>query len=264
MTRRGWDLGRGQPGPVLFARYAYPPNALGYCGPADARELLERAGDPAPDLAGLTALARQFDGAWPYLCLIAAANRLADPLARRVVEAYWVGNDLLDRVPGRLLAAHVADRFTPLAGRGGGDIAALAAGGGRAHHNFHVFCVYPWVGMLRAGRVAQPLRVLQSCRIRWGTVLSVHNGHAEVSSPPLLWTGRELALGAPGVEHVTLDATGRRAGTVDVGDTVSLHWDWVCDVLDAPRLATLRRYTLGQLTVANRTLRRPTADRVLG
>ena len=264
MTRRGWDLGRGQPGPVLFARYAYPPNALGYCGPADARELLERAGDPAPDLAGLTALARQFDGAWPYLCLIAGANHLADPLARRVVEAYWIGNDLLDRVPGRLLAAHVADRFTPLAGRGGGDLAALAAAGGRAHHNFHVFCVYPWVGMLRAGRVAQPLRVLQSCRIRWGTVLSVHNGQAEVSSPPLLWTGRDLALGPPEVEHVTLDVTGRRAGTVEVGDTVSLHWDWVCDVLDARRLATLRRYTLGQLTVANRTLRRPTADRVLG
>jgi hypothetical protein len=261
---RGWDHGWGQPGPVLFARYAYPPNALGYCGPADADELLERAGSADPDLPGLSALARQFDGAWPYLCLIAAANRLPDPLTRRVVEAYWIGNDLLERVPGRLLAAHVADRFTPLAGRGGGDIAALAAGGGRAHHNFHVFCVYPWVGMLRAGRVGEPMRVLQSCRIRWGTVLSVHSGIVEVSSPPLRWTGRALTLDAPEVEHVTLDATGRRAGTVNAGDTVSMHWDWVCDVLDAPRLAALRRYTLRQLEVANRTLRRPAADLVLG
>jgi hypothetical protein len=246
-------------GPVLFARYAYPPNALGYCGPADARELLERSQAPAPDLPGLAALARQFEGAWPYLCLIAAANRLPDPLADRVVEAYWVGNGLLEHVPDRLLAAHVADRFTPLTARGGEQVAALAAGGGRAHHNFHVFCVYPWVGMLRAGRVGEPMRVLQSCRIRWGTVLSVHNGLAEVSSSPLRWTGRELVLGPAGIEAVTVGA-----GTVNVGDTVSMHWDWVCDVLDARRLAALRRYTRRQLEVANHTLRRPAADRVLG
>ena len=29
------------PGPLLFARYAYPPNERGYCGPADSRALLE-------------------------------------------------------------------------------------------------------------------------------------------------------------------------------------------------------------------------------
>ena len=30
-------------GPVVFARYAYPPNALGYCGPADSGALLKEA-----------------------------------------------------------------------------------------------------------------------------------------------------------------------------------------------------------------------------
>ena len=33
----------------------------------------------------------------PYLRLIAAANGIADPLDRRVVEAYWLGNGLLER-----------------------------------------------------------------------------------------------------------------------------------------------------------------------
>ena len=51
---------------------------------------------------------------------------------------------------------------------------------------------------------------------------------------------------------------------VRAGDVVSLHWDWVCDVLDAGQAATLRRYTVGQLRVANRALRRPVADLVLG
>ena len=29
------------PGPLLFARYAYPPNALGLCGAEESRTLLE-------------------------------------------------------------------------------------------------------------------------------------------------------------------------------------------------------------------------------
>jgi len=53
---------------------------------------------------GLVAIAQRFLGAWPYLSLIAAANA-RDPLDADVVEAYWVGNRLLDNVPGSLLAA---------------------------------------------------------------------------------------------------------------------------------------------------------------
>ena len=60
------------PGPLLFARYAYPPNALGYCGPQDHRALLEYAAAGVVD-RGLRELAQGFDGAWPYLRLIAEA-----------------------------------------------------------------------------------------------------------------------------------------------------------------------------------------------
>ena len=244
-------------GPVLFARYAYPPNALGYCGPADSGALLEYAAGPVSD-AGLAALARQFSGAWPYLSLIAAANRRADPLAAAVVEAYWLGSPLLERIPPRLLATHVVDRFADRIAGPGADLAQLALSGGRAHHNFHVFSVYPWVGLLRAGHVEQPMRVLDSCRIRPGRVLAVHNGLVTVGSRPLCWTGRELALGPVRVQSV------RSAVPVRAGDLVSLHWDWICDVLDRGRTATLERYTRSQLRVANRTLRRPVADLVLG
>ena len=86
------------PGPLLFARYAYPPNELGYCGPTDPGALLESASDGF-DLAELAHLATGFAGAWPYLELIAGCNGIADPLDARVVEAYWVGNPLLEKVP---------------------------------------------------------------------------------------------------------------------------------------------------------------------
>jgi hypothetical protein len=35
---------------------------------------------------------------------------------------------------------------------------------------------------------------------------------------------------------------------------VALHWDWVCEVLDPPRLDWLRYYTRTQLAVVNAAL----------
>jgi hypothetical protein len=81
-----------------------------------------------------------------------------------------------------------------------------------------------------------------------------------VSGAPLLWTGRELTLGPPRPQPARLGS----GLPVRVGDTVALHWDWICDVLDAGQEAALRHYTRSQLDVANRALRRPVADLVLG
>lgn len=243
-----------EPGPLLFARYAYPPYALGYCGPDDSRGLLEYAAAGACD-GGLVSLARGFAGAWPYLSLIAAATGRADPLAAEVVEAYWIGSPLLERVPGALLAAHLEDRFRrELGGGRSGDLGDLAVAGGRPHHNFHVFAVYPWVGMMRAGFTEEPLRVLDACRIRWGRVESVHDGQAVLSSRPLRWDGQSLSLGPWRPETATVRAEGYAlAGSLEPGDWVAAHWDWVCDVLSPRRLASLMRYTASQLRLVNAT-----------
>jgi hypothetical protein len=251
------------PGPLLFARYAYPPNALGYCGPDDAQALIGHttANDAGPDLA---ALARQFAGAWPYLQLIAASAGRADPLDPAVVEAYWLGNRLLSTVDPAAFAAHLVDRFEARAGRGLVDLTTLARLGAVAHHNFHVFGVYPWVGMLRAGPTSEPLRVLDACRIRWGLVRAVAAGIVEVSSQPLVWNGVSLRLGPSRTEHV-LCATdqGRLAPTVRPGDIVSMHWDWVCDVLTPAQAGRLRAVTAHTLRMTNDALARPIAAAVL-
>jgi hypothetical protein len=250
-------------GPLLFARYAYPPNALGYCGPDDARALIGHttAGESGPDLA---ALARQFAGAWPYLQLIAASTGRADPLAPEVVEAYWLGNRLLRMVDPAVFAAHLTDRFEARAGRGLVDLTSLARLGAVAHHNFHVFAVYPWVGMLRAGPTGEPMRVLEACRIRWGRVLAVAAGIVEVSSRPLAWDGTALHLGPARTEHVLCATTeGNLAPTVQPGDVVSMHWDWVCDVLTPAQAGSLRSVTTHTLRLTNEALAHPVAAVVL-
>ncbi|HEU5023479.1 MAG TPA: DUF6390 family protein [Spirillospora sp.] len=244
-------------GPVLFARFAYPPNALGYCGPADSEAVRGYAGTGTVD-AGLVDLAERFTGAWPYLQLIAAASRITDPLDARVVHAYWVGGPLLERVGARLMRAHLEERFRRRIGGHWADLTSAEMTGARAHHNFHVFAVYPWVGLLRAEFAEEPLRVLDRCRIRWGRVEAAGPETMRVRSRPLVWDGLGLALGAPRVEEV-LPGPGVE---VAEGDVVALHWDWICHRLDASGLAMLRHYTMSQMALVNAAPRpAPVLDR---
>jgi len=223
-------------GPLLFIRYAFPPNERGLCGPADTAALssLAESGTSGPELATLL---RGFDGAWPYLELIAAANAIADPLDERVVAAYWIGNGLLDSVRMADFGGCLDERFRARAGRGWTSLAATIPAGAVPHHSFHVFCAYPWVGLLREGRTEPSLHVLDSCRISWGRVLTADP--LVVLRRPLTWDGRALALGPPAPCAATPGfVTGLRPG-----DQVSLHWDRVCDRLTVPQARALRHYT---------------------
>jgi hypothetical protein len=251
-------------GPVRFCRYAYAPNALGYCGPDDNGALLEYGAREVVD-GGLVQLARAFEGAWPYLSLIAQANGIADPLDGRVVAAYWVGNSLLDNVSPQLLRRFLETTFRPRMGsRHWSSMSNEPLQAGSAHHNHHVFVVYPWVGMLRLGRSIEPLRVLERCRIRWGEVVDVTSDRALVRSRPLVFDGTRLRLGPPRVEDA-LVAEGGIGFVADPkpGDRVSLHWDWVCERLSAGELGVLRRASASALMEANRILRGSPAGSVL-
>jgi hypothetical protein len=240
-------------GPLLFARYAYPPNALGYCGADETRLLLEYGAAGASD-GGLAELARTFEGAWPYLTLIAAANEIGDPLDPRVVEAYWVGNGLLDRVRPDELARHVEDRFRGRIGRTWERVLDSVAAGAVPHHTFHVFAVYPWLGLLRTGLVDEPLHVLDQCRTTPALVESADGGVARVLARPLDWDGSALTLGAWAPREVRWRDDGHAlVGDLRPGDWVSLHWDFVCDRLGHVAAARLERVTRRVLASVNAT-----------
>jgi hypothetical protein len=226
-------------GPVRFARFAFPPNRLGYCGPADGDLAHYTAGHEDP---GLRELARGFDGAYPYLHLIAGAAGRDDPLDAHVVEAYWIGNGLLDDVALHDFGNSIDDRFRIRAGTSWhrlGDAIPI----GVPHHSFHVMHVMPWAGLMRDGVVEEPLRVVDRCRISWATVLDAGtaDGGVPIRRVPLEWSGSRLIEGDPVVESVSSPFP------VAAGDVVAVHWDWICERLDPAQAGWLQRVTRRQL-----------------
>lgn len=210
-------------GALLFARYAYPPNELGYCSPQGALAMLHKDA-----IDEIERRARQFEGACCYLEFIARSAAITDPLDARVVEAYWVGNDLLSHCEPEALVRWLTPRFRGQPGgtwRQAGDRA-------HAHHSFQVFEVYPWARLLASSGNPVALSVLEQCRIRVGVVRSVDGETATVQSSPLVWSGSQLERGSPRQEVVRWSTDGKSLlDGVSPGDRVALHWDWVCDVI---------------------------------
>jgi hypothetical protein len=237
-------------GALRFLSYAYPPNALGYCGPDDHGALADyrRAGVVDPGLVGLI---QEFEGAWPYLDLIGSHVGF-DPLDGRVVNAYWIGGDLLSRIPTSTIAVSLRDRFQGRAGSSWEEIGEALGAGAKPHHAFHVFGVYPWVGLMRSGMIGEPLRVLQSCRIRWGQVVGGSGDSVTVLSRPLEFDGERLYLGIPRQEEARWSG-----GELAEGEMVTLHWDWVCEPVSRAEVATLAAETAKSIAMANRSIAKP-------
>jgi hypothetical protein len=239
-------------GAALFARFAFPPNSLGYCGPADSglmRELVP-AGDELTEEWRRVITA--FDGAWPYLELIGTSLD-RDPLESEVVEAYWLGTPLLEKIDLLTLGNSMEDRFRARAGLDWEKVSDALNSGGRPSHAFHVFCIYPWVGLLRSGVVTQSLQVLDRCRVRWGTVVGRAGERLLVESQPLTWDGRSLALAPDQVESALPPVDD---DPIVPGDLVALHWDYVCQRLTPGQHRNLMRDHSRHLSMVNDAGRR--------
>jgi hypothetical protein len=241
-------------GALTFGRYAFPPNQLGYCGPDDSTALFQYVADRTPD-QGLIELERRFEGAYPYLCLIANSNGIADPFDERVVDAYWIGNSLLDGVEAKALHDSMSERFG--ARMSGSDFKWLMTkiGAARPHHNFHVFDIYVRTGLMRDDTAHVAVSAMDSCRISWGLVIGVEGAELLVERPELVYANGRLALTEPRAKRVARQRDGH--GFIDdvkVGDTVSVHWNWACDTLTPRELTRLRSASDRCLALANQTI----------
>jgi hypothetical protein len=254
----------------LFARYAFAPNRLGYCGPSDHAALAGYLAEGTDD-GGLLGLATRFEGAYPYLQLIARTNAIADPFDRRVVEAYWVGNTLLARVGASSLYESLKDRFrSRMSGPSFTSLVSHLGDGMPPHHNFHVFEIYRRAGLLRDERASIALDRMDQCRISWGRVRAAESAELVVERAPLALAAGKITLGRPAVVRIRRRlGAAEGAGVTDgtdaadgpqttraprAGDWVSIHWGWACDLLAAPSLRALQAVTRRAVAHANLTI----------
>jgi hypothetical protein len=240
----------------MFARYAYAPNALGYCGPSMGATLRDGS------VEEVRTAAAKFSGAWPYLRVLSRMTGVADPLDYRLVESYWLGGGVGAGLDPDEFVHELLAIIGPQAGRYwshlGPDLVREAA----ANHCFHVFGIYPWsrlLGRSGPGVGEHPLGVLDNCRINWGTVISRDGGpkndKVDVSCQSLVWDGRALDLSEPSERRLDVWADGYSAvPDAAVGDQVAIHWGRLCGRLQPEQIRVLTDATTRQLGVTNQRL----------
>ncbi len=240
-------------GALLAARFSFMPNRLGYCGPEENRAMLDYLVEQRSD-RGLEQILARFAGAFPYYSFIAAANSIADPFDPKVIEAYWIGNELLERVELADLHRHLEERFSRrFPARLLRDVLGQVPAGARPHHNFHVFSMPVRTGHLE---IPHGLETMDECRISWGRVVADHGDKLLVERRPLTLSGDELALGPPVARSVWRRFEGKALLTDIVpGDVVAIHWGCGCYKLALRQLRFLVHYTRHHLAIANRQRR---------
>jgi len=236
-------------------RYACGPNRLQLCGPDMHHEVIAYLAAGASD-GGLAQILRGFQTLYPYLENIAHANHIRDPFHTRIVEAYWIGNELLDAITPRAYFRHITDirqlRRTPSNSHTFDTLAEKLRHGATMHHNFHVMNVWQRTGYVQE---AHTLNSMDQCRVSWGTVTKIDGPYLTLKRQPLATAGGKLLLGPE--ETVKIIRRLNDASFVDdlrAGDVISLHWDVPCDIVDARELRNLKKYTALALSLANITV----------
>jgi len=99
------------------------------------------------------------------------------------------------------------------------------------------------------------LDTMDNCRISWGRVTAIDGPVFVVERRPLLLEAGKLALGPAQPARITRQVADRGfADRALVGDWLSIHWGWACDILDDTQVRALERYTRHHLALANQTL----------
>jgi hypothetical protein len=241
-------------GILRCARYAFMPNYYQYCGPDKNKSLFEycAANYYEPNLQRILS---EFEVMHPYLKLIARENKIKDEFDPRVVEAYWLGNDLTEGVMIRNLYRHFTEDKNlkaklkkSLVER----VLGILPGKAKPHHNFHVMNIW-----LRAGKmnIKHTLKSIDECRISWGTVKKINKSRIIIDFQPLIFLDNKLILGNNYDREVLTQFNDKGfVRDLKVGDLVTVHWGWVCEKINDEQLKNLIKYTRESLIIFNKQM----------
>ncbi len=241
--RKNWS------GLSIAAAYGLVPNRLGYCGPQEMkkRERLLNFLRGKVRESEILPIMRQFEGAYYYYKLIAQKNNIRNPFDKKVVEAYWIGNNLLEKVKAADLRKMAIRNFTKpglLSLKVAENRAKLIPENSKPHHSFHVLAFGTITGRIDLASI----KLKDICRVGWGKAIGFKEGNSGpkviVKYQPLI-KGRKMKLGKFIIKEIEWDKD--IIPEVRTGDQVSFHWGMLVQVLTKRDTANLKKYTQNTL-----------------
>jgi len=219
----------------LACRYSLPPNSLGYCGPKKCSSLLRKCieNPSKAEPERVREALEQFHALMPYLELIAEKNGF-DAFDSEVLEAYWIGNSLLDSVKKRDLQRLVMKEFY---GKGflprsiAEKKAATVTEGMKAQHSFHVL----HINFLNR-ELSAVVKNISECLVQWGEVKDITVRGLRIKGIELIMEGREFKLR----EKIKTVENPYKINAAE-RDFVSVHWGQAIQKLSKDQLSELKK-----------------------
>lgn len=221
----------------LASLFSYSPNHKGYCGRSSAGDAFSRC-ITVGVCAGVPEELTHFIVLYPYLKTIGTLTGLS-PFDYKVVEAYWIGNELLDKIPASayqiLLKEFKKQGVPPWL------IDSLKGKQPKKFIPNHLFQVLH-VGVGQAsGSVPFDIGSINSCMIRWGKVVAVkESGKTEISIKQLAETNNIYKLITT---KTAMLADASPFFKPKTGDFVAIHWGHVVKRLTQREAKNLTYWT---------------------
>lgn len=238
-------------GILRCARYAFNPNKLHLCGPDANREVFSYIQEGAND-PGLEKILSAFRAMYPYLRHIAEANKIKDLFDDRVVEAYWIGNNLLETIDKKKIYRHLLDEQKIKNRLKSNKITAIAdqlKSGAVPHHSFHVFTIWK---TKKDYDSEYNIENIDNCRIGWGKIEKIDGPFLFVKTKPLLYINSKLLFGQPIVKKINrIFTTHYDIEQLKIGNIISMHWNMPCEVITPTQAVALEKYTTRHINLFN-------------
>ncbi|MFA6272470.1 MAG: DUF6390 family protein [Patescibacteria group bacterium] len=241
-------------GIITCARYAYMPNNLGYCGPDENKNLIGYIANDEQD-DGLKEILTDFQTLKPYLNFIARTNRIPDPFHKQVVEAYWIGNNLLESVSAKQYYKYLTDEFSlqkKIDRKSLQYVYGKLPMGAKPHHSFHVLNIFRRTGHLSINHTVE---TMDNCCISCGKVIKKMPDKLLVEYSPLGIVEGKLTQGEKKQKEILTEVDGQSMeAEINTGDLVTFHWNAVCEKITPLQAKNLSFYTNQAISLANLTL----------
>jgi len=227
------------PAVKLAAKYSFMPNKLKYVEQGDADQIiLDYCCGHRKNYKMARELIESMESVNIFLRLIAEKNNL-NQLSKKVVEAYWIGNELLDNINGSDIKKALKKELKPEVAR---LLSKKVPGNALPHHSFHVFHINAVTGA--------PIFFsnIDNCRIHPAIVSDVSKSTLIVSYKPLVKFSK---IEQKQDVEKKINYNPKLSGNLAVGDIIAVHWNLAIDKLTPKQSQDLEKYTLKNIDAMN-------------